>query len=594
MKKIYGFLGAVALFSLASCSNEGPDAPEVNQGQKGDLCMTLRFVPTTNVGSRTASGQQGIEQGKDYENKINDVLVIFAKKDETELFKAFHVGETDIAGPNDKNQYAATFEATRTDFQAGEYDIYIVANPSDDMKTAYTGNSATQTKVQYKFALTDDANGESFYWNKEGSRFLMSNAYRSTAEIEASDLAEGQHTTAATALDLGTVKIQRAMSRFDIDSEHVKFTENANNEAYETELALKNITIEFDGVALVNQATTAELFKVTTTDRTTLQYKEGETLAFKPDGQLEANADFVMSPKQTAYTLALFDGTVDDKATLGGKQKDFADLTYTPMSEINVQDETYTHPGSSQTDQGTYYLWRYCMEHTPYYDATVVEGNKEQKHGNTTAVVFRAKMTSTDGKLDGESDIYAYNNVFLGDIKALSVYALNNKSQQDQSGVYEMVNIHFAAAVTAYNAKQEQENTKFVRKAKSGEEQAAGIVLEDATAETLEPLRPYLVKEGFTVYSPDDDRNYYCYYVYYNRHNDNGENTQMGQMEFATVRNNVYKLRVTAINKLGHPGDPDDDPDPDDPDDPDEEDHFYFTVSCEILPWEVRINGIVF
>ena len=44
----------------------------------------------------------------------------------------------------------------------------------------------------------------------------------------------------------------------------------------------------------------------------------------------------------------------------------------------------------------------------------------------------------------------------------------------------------------------------------------------------------------------------------------------MGVMEFATVRNNVYKLSVNKITEFGHPGDPDDDPDPEDPGDPDE------------------------
>lgn len=87
---------------------------------------------------------------------------------------------------------------------------------------------------------------------------------------------------------------------------------------------------------------------------------------------------------------------------------------------------------------------------------------------------------------------------------------------------------------------------------------------------------------------------YYCYYFYWNRHNDNGLSGKMGQMEFATVRNNVYKLSVSKINRLGHPRNPDNDPDPYDPEDPDEESRVYLTVSIEVLPWVVRENNIEF
>ncbi len=87
---------------------------------------------------------------------------------------------------------------------------------------------------------------------------------------------------------------------------------------------------------------------------------------------------------------------------------------------------------------------------------------------------------------------------------------------------------------------------------------------------------------------------YYCYYFYWNRHNDNNLNGKMGPMEFAIVRNNVYKLSVSKISRLGHPRNPDNDPDPYDPEDPDEEDRVYMTINLEVLPWVVRVNEIEF
>ena len=68
----------------------------------------------------------------------------------------------------------------------------------------------------------------------------------------------------------------------------------------------------------------------------------------------------------------------------------------------------------------------------------------------------------------------------------------------------------------------------------------------------------------------------------------------MGPMEFAVVRNNVYKLSVVDINRLGHPRLSENGPDPVDPGTPDEKGDIYLKLSVEVLPWVVRINDIEF
>ncbi len=62
----------------------------------------------------------------------------------------------------------------------------------------------------------------------------------------------------------------------------------------------------------------------------------------------------------------------------------------------------------------------------------------------------------------------------------------------------------------------------------------------------------------------------------------------MGENEFGVVRNNVYKLKVTACGTLGEPEAPSK------PDDPDEKENAYFSVNCLVLPWTVRVNDIIF
>ena len=65
-------------------------------------------------------------------------------------------------------------------------------------------------------------------------------------------------------------------------------------------------------------------------------------------------------------------------------------------------------------------------------------------------------------------------------------------------------------------------------------------------------------------------------------------------MEFAVVRNNVYKLAVTKIKRLGHPRISDNDPERPEPGYKDESENVYIDVEAYVLPWVVRVNNIEF
>lgn len=136
------------------------------------------------------------------------------------------------------------------------------------------------------------------------------------------------------------------------------------------------------------------------------------------------------------------------------------------------------------------------------------------------------------------------------------------------------------------------------KKAFPGDDDA---VEEDETAEyaLFNAFRTVAVGKNIkffqTSYDPDiAGWGYYCYYYYWNRHNDNGLDGVMGEMEFDVVRNNVYKLAVTKIARLGHPRISANDPDKPEPNTPDEKGDVYITVTCTTLPWVVRENEIHF
>ena len=227
----------------------------------------------------------------------------------------------------------------------------------------------------------------------------------------------------------------------------------------------------------------------------------------------------------------------------------------------------WTSLASLTTDDqydGDYKIWCYAKENT-------IPGIDAQKHDVSTGVVFKAELAAGEGASTAVKDamaagnrIYVFNNVLYG--------AWSDVKAAPEAGTD-------ATLQAAYN-------------------QAAATIAADAT----EPKGADAAAAGFTGYSAKNGK-YYNYYYYWNRHNDNLDNNVMGIMEFAVVRNNVYKLAVNSINRFGHPTppdpsnpdpDPEPDPDPVDPDDPDESVNYYFNVTVKVLPWTVRINNIEF
>lgn len=642
MKKIYGFLGALAILSMVGCSKDDVEAGNGNQTSvKGDMFMSMTITPSAVVGSRTDTPNQTQgEVGKDRENKITNALIVFAKKASEGNYKvvtSIYAGseaDSEVIPSVSGDKAIANFKVDRNTIlkaisgteepattETKEFYLFVVANATPTLAGKFKANE----DVQQVFETTGD---EATYW--QSNNFLMSNSELYKKEINAADIQPGTHTTAASAYSLNEddepIKIQRAMSRFDlaVGSEFTKFTATLAGRGEGDNLTqpnsdIKDLTLEFDAVALINMASSAYTFKVTAASEDELQ---GKTILFGK----ETATNWVVSPTQSNFWTPLFDGNVDE-GKLTGDSKDLESFFVTEATEaapyaVNrvggyttianlrdthaEEDNDYERPSTADPTQPAYNIWRYCMENTNPYDKT------QQVNGNSTGVVFRAKMTGNkvDGSaISGATDgpLYAYGNVILGNAEGLWTYATSPKDEDDQSNVYAAVKLKYDNAVQKALDANKNEATNGEWTFEDGykntgesdwyETQAADFETSgkyEIHKGNLEDLKADLVENGFTVYTPDAANNYYCYYIYWNRHNDQGNNSLMNEMEFATVRNNVYKLRVNKIHKLGHPGKSDDDPDDPTPDTPDEKDSFYCEVICQILPWEVRINGIEF
>lgn len=105
-------------------------------------------------------------------------------------------------------------------------------------------------------------------------------------------------------------------------------------------------------------------------------------------------------------------------------------------------------------------------------------------------------------------------------------------------------------------------------------------LIDGTTTETKENLEA----AGITLY----EGNVCYYYTTEIKHFDNGNDNELGVNEFIIMRNNIYSLSVTGIDKIGSPFvDPT-------PNVPNETTEAALSLKVNILPWIVRYNDIEF
>lgn len=184
----------------------------------------------------------------------------------------------------------------------------------------------------------------------------------------------------------------------------------------------------------------------------------------------------------------------------------------------------------------------YTLENTMLKDA--------QLNGYSTGIVFKAQVAPDQEAWSGTAKVairkdgtfFKYNNLLFNNLKDL-------------------------ATVTGFAKLNKYKD---------------GSIEEDGT-ETIENLKDLLKDLGIDIFEGG-----YCYYHYWIRHANNNNNSVMDKMEFAIVRNNIYKLSINSVNKIGKVT-------PDiDPEDPDEDGDAFLKVEVKILPWVVRTNAIDF
>lgn len=633
MRKINYYLGTTAMFIVglfAACSdnssmNNEPDKPKDDQSK---MYMNINISSAISSGTRSSTkpeggSSDGIEPGQNHENEITNVMVLLVGKEKTGKDKCFIAKWTkslDNLDISETKKVTAEFErsALLDHFEAHEGDetidprsirVYVICNYTSGVNEL-VGNPGDGSKLERWLEngviKTSDSQGNSYtkdnmpYW--KAGHFLMTNAKSKDVPLPKKEDIEdrGKWNTPATALDITTadqpVEVERAVARFDyaatIDDVDAsgkisKVQVNPNDPTdfyyvYNTDInndESENFEIRLRRMSLVNMSKEFYLFRRVSDDGTpngtnyAISGLEHSTnYVVDPNWEFKSNVsnDWNVAKFATKYHYPMLANTIGEAGETNGILENTAWDNY-DIVDIITSDMNGRYP---QYD-GKYHFWRYVTPNT-------ISDPELQKNGISTGIVFKAKIDPADptkpiGKrMNKGYDIFALNGTLLGSWYDVATAAEDEHADAELKFAYN-------------NAIAENPDLKLPENA-TEEWLKTLSTTQNSAAVKVGGFARYQYVNG---YDPNH-RGYYCYYYYWNRHNDNGDPNRMGIMEFGVVRNNVYKLHVTNITKLGHPFQPDNDPDPVDPEDPDEVSKLYMQVYVKVLPWTKRINYIDF
>ena len=508
---------------------------------------------TTQIGG---GSDAGVEIGKDYENQVSEVLVVITDAKDDKFITGSTV--TNLIPTGSNTTYVVPFNTNKlVNYVEKPVNIYVYCNPTSELKKGLESEDGIDVNATYTltsetdetiWSITDGDN------NTKNGHFLMTNADDDYVRTLPANL--DNYKVESNPFDLETINVERAAARFDYKS-------SVANETYtlmEDENGDPEITITLTDMALVNLSKEFYYLRRVSADGTSTNATIGGTEVGGTSANYVVDTD---ADWKSSYSS----GSESDHFYYTYQPNDAGASTYDwdKIADVTGASGTADTDNSWNADgtKGDYKIWRYATENT------IPKGTDDglQKKGITTGVAFKGEIqgATEDMKtlLNGTNTVYVFDNILWGE---------------------------WSDVKTAAEAK-ESDNTTLANPLLAA---AYNKAMEDPDASDTE-IEKKAVDAGFTIFRPNTTtKKYEVLYYYWNRHNDNNNNGSMGPMEFAVVRNNVYKLSVTGVNKFGHPTDPKDDPDPENPEDPDEEDDVYFKVAVEVLPWVVRINDIEF
>ncbi len=577
--KYLKFIAGAMLLSLAACTDN--DEPAAG-GDTGGTGSTTGFYSKISIAmppsSRSGHTNEGEEVGKDVENNVGSILVVIAKEDATDKsykFVTFALNDAPITGDTNKNSHTIVFQDKEALFgEAGnEVCVFAYCNPTDEIRTKIAGTLDAATGL-YTGGLEqgDTFTGEVCTAGKDTwkeNSFLMTSVAVHKVTLGSEEVLK-TYNSPSNPFQLGQVKVIRTASRFDFRDasadleEYQNLGEDATAPAltypvYDPALAAKPkvADIKLANVALFNLADKFHYLPHVLLNGT------GNPVVSPAKDDASAHfmtaleyPNLVVSPAAQTYSFVI-PGAETGKPVIDPLDRAAAGLEWTSLDALiggtEDNDNDWNAGESASDSRKGYHIWRYATENT--FASGVTPAINEM-----TGLVFEAEIKPVDGfgnvSEDGNySDMYLYGGILYANTKQIYEAAVKSPSTNLANAFY-----------AGFDVETDKESGAFV----------SATPKSDVDLENLK----------FTVYKPDPARNnkYFCYYFYFNVHDNDNNPTAVGDMEYATVRNNIYKIAVKNITGFGKFT----------PDDPSEW-NVYFQVEVEVLNWVVRVNdGIEF
>lgn len=528
-------MGCLLMASLAAgCAQEDiGTTPTGGGGMSASSYVSFSFAspqgaPTRSNNPTGGEKGDGDETGQNYENEIKTAVAFFYQGDKgvnsdgnTSINAAvsFTVGNYTTPGNGIDRTY--TTSPQQVDLENGTYNVIVVANPGTDW---WTGKSLTLDDVRNHIQTAAWTASESGY-----SNFVMTSAADATLTLESNP--EDDPATAE-------VNVERMAARLDYKTTG---TYTCDDPAY------PGATVEITGAALVNNLTAGSYLLKRVADDV-----NGTNLSYLGDETADANyvaTNYVLDPWTT------------------NKSKDLYGEWFGNISQDPNHWAAYVQPGTSVSDG--WLRIGYTLENTTAADAAGSD--------YSTGVVFKAKFHPQGvANYQNGATFFALGNRLFASMEDMMTYVYGADFSKFDAKIDACTDWaavkNFAASLldndpSGYKA--------FLNDQLNGKDESVTLIENDK--ESLKWSAYMLSKCGYSaslnngVYSvtldqngivtrialqPYETRTYedaICYYTWWVRHSNDNDDTKKGIMEYAIVRNNIYKLTVNSIYSLGGP-----------------------------------------
>lgn len=269
-KLFLGAIAALASVAMVACSDDAPDVNNGGENQDGETSyLAVNIVNPSSTGSRATDG--GFEDGKEFENEVNEVLFVFFNSDGTQPVDpiTWTPGDDDFTTPDNGNGNEEKISVAHLVIKGDKGKVYptrvlCILNPTTTIKNGITNDSrlgdVTTTIGAYGPYGDNDA---SLDINKEAipGKFIMTNSVYVSGNrsvIAANIDGHVYDNPEQAGEDPAIIHVERVVAKVTTTKAE-SFKTNSTTETVDGEAV--EITPEIKGIEVANIANTAYLFK---------------------------------------------------------------------------------------------------------------------------------------------------------------------------------------------------------------------------------------------------------------------------------------------------------------------------------------------